>query len=373
MKLVRVLVAALMLTLLLGASPALAAGGHSGHGGNNDGGNHNGGQSQPLNLLMQGVITNAGTQHYQFGGGQVVAGTIGGNPVSTDQIQFELQAIVNGLGASGSGFLSLGNGQVNTQGGGNGHGHGHGRDVGYGTSSSGQGYSFSAQIEISGAISAAVFPLVVNPDGSATNCLTSCSSMIPLFFTGTATIQSGGNEPLQIPIEVESPYWSPFGGPILIVSLDSPTNPYVYLLVNTDTATIGWSGVQLVGQIASGTYGSETVTGAYAQVVNSQEDLVSGNEFDGGSIAFLGMSDSSLNSQGFFVGQTSFTLTGSFNCDALFNLPSQVPCTATGATSGGSFLMNGQGALITGKYSTAWSVPSLFTVTTIVGAVYQQS
>ena len=342
MKLANVVVAGLFCLVLL-AAPAFATSGQNSAGSNK--------HSQPLSLTLQGMIENAGNQHYDFSGGQLVQGSIRGRPLSPTQVRFSLDATVRGLqGVSGGGSITFSTGP----------GH--------------AGAGFDARILITGALPAAVFPITVTSPSTYSNCdpiSQACNSEIPLFFTGVASIQSGGGSgPLQLPIAIESPYWNPFGGPIVITSLDSTTNPTIFLVVSYNSATIGWTGVQLQGGIA-GTFGTEDVSGFYNQVTNSQENLVAGTEFDGGSIVFAGMSDSILNARGGFLGHTAFSLAGSFDCAPEFGLP-EGTCTATGATSDGSFWMIGaQGALISGSYHTVWSVPSLFTQTTVMGAVIQ--
>jgi hypothetical protein len=234
------------------------------------------------------------------------------------------------------------------------------------------GGGFSARIAITGVIPAAIFPITPTSPTSYDNCdpkAQACNSEIPLFFTGIATVQSkGGSGSSQIPIAIESPYWNPFGGPIVITSLDSMTNPSIFLVVSYSSATIYWAGVQLQGGI-SGAFGTGSVSGSYSQSVNSWENLVSGSESDSGSIAFTGMTNPILNAKGGFFGHTTFTLAGKLDCPPEFGLTEET-CIATGATSDGSFWMiGGHGSLISGTYHTVWSVPSLFTMTTVMGAV----
>jgi hypothetical protein len=344
MKIGRTVVVGLFCLVLL-ASPVFATSGQSSAKSSD--------HSQPLSLMLQGMIENAGNQHYEFSGGQLVQGSIDGRALSPTKMEFSFEASVHGLqGVSGGGSIMLPTGRGQ-----------HGED-------------FDARISITSAIPAAVFPITVISTSPPTysSCDPSsqtCNSEIPLLFTGVATIQSdGGSDTLQIPIAIESPYWNPFGGPIVITSLDSTTNPSIFLEVSYNTASIGWAGVQLQGELA-GTFGTEEVSGLYNQVTNSQENLVAGTEFDGGSVSFTGMSDPVLNAYGAFSGHTTFSLAGSFDCASVFGLP-EGTCTATGATSDGSFWMIGaQGAFIVGTYHTIWSVPSLFTQTTVLGAVIQ--
>ena len=351
MKPAKVLVA-VVFCIILSASPALAASSNHGSSGDNN--------SQPLSLSLEGQITNAGNQVYRLSGGHLVHGSVDGNSLSPGEVSLSMEASVQGLRVIGEGTLTLSPGE----------GQG------------GHGGRLNVQISINGAVPAAVFPLVPVSPGVYANCDPTsmpCNSEIPLLFTGIATIfSSAGSDPTQVPIAIESPYWSPFGGPILITSLDSPTPPSIVLVMTYSAATIGWSGVQLQGQITSGTFGTESpITGLYSQSVFSQENLVTGSEFDVGNIMFTAMSDPTLDAQGGFAGHTTFTLAGSFDC-AVPNPTLYFPglpdgtCTATGATSSGSFHMVGDhSAFISGTYNTYWSVPSLFTLTTVVGAVVQ--
>jgi hypothetical protein len=325
----KVVVAALM-CLVLAASPAFVGAAYA-----------NSSQSQVMSLNLAGLITNAGHQHYDFSGGALVAGVVDGtvlDPANT-AVTFSLDAMVHDLGTSGTSSLSL--------------------------TADGGAVSLHAEAHISGEIPAAIFP--INPITLA-NCdptAQACNSEIPVLFTGLATVHLGAGSPLTIPIAIESPYWSPFGGPIVIVSLDSSSNPLISLVVTYNSATIDWTGVQLQGVLA-GTLGGEGVTGFYTQVSNSHEDLLAGSEQDTHTISFVGMSDPVLNAKGTFSGLTSFSLAGHQDCASQFGLP-EGTCTATGATSAGTFQMiGGQGAKITGTYATLWSVPSLFTQTEVV-------
>ena len=396
MKPARFFVAGL-LCLVLFASPAVASSGHVQN-------------SQSLYLPLQGMISNAGNQHYQVSGGKLAPGSaLNGQDVSSDNVRFNLDASVHGpAGASGRGSLEIsaqGNGGHGDQWGNSlaaadgGHG-GHGGQGGHGDHNN--GVVVQIDISITGVIQAAIFPLTMTSPTSYNNCDPAsggCNSEIPLFFTGVATIDShggqdgqgghgghdgvtpnDGDQQTQVPIAIESPYWNPFGGPILIASLDSTTSPSIFLIVHYDRATIDWDGVQLQGALGPGTgsLGTEQITsGFYSQSVNSHEDLVAGSESDSGSIAFAGMSDPSLNANGRFSGQTSFTTAGSFDCatpNPILYFPGlpDGTCTATGATSNGSFHMNGaQDLLISGSYVTGWSTPSLFTATQVIGAVAQ--
>ena len=351
------LVLAGMLCLVLLAMPAFAASGQSR-------------QSQSLSLMLNGQIMNAGSQQYEFGGGNLIQGALNGNPLTSVGVHFDIDASVSGPNsASGRGTLDITSSNGWGANGGNARGQSNG-----GNSNHGKGVNYHLQITITGVVAAAVFPITLDTSTSpptVINCVTSCTSEIPLLFTGLATPESdGGHDSPPIPIAIESPYWNPFGGPILITSLDgtSTAPPTVFLVVTYDRASIDWDGVQL-GGVFSGSLGSETVTGSYGQAVNSQEDLVRGSEFDSGSISFTS-TEPTLNAAGQFFGHTTIPSAGS-PCPPQFELPPGT-CTETGATSSGLFWMNGgHDTFISGTYHTTWSVPSLFTMTTVIGAVSQ--
>lgn len=280
--------------------------------------------STPLGLTMQGVITNAGNQHYVMSGGALVYGEVGGLPISADSISFSLNSQVTGLKTSGSASISA--------------------------------PGFSANIVINGEEAIQTFPI-----GST------ATSEVPFFFTGVAVMHVQGQTPFKLPIAIESAYWNPFGGPIIITSLDSLTSPALLLVVAYNVATIDWTGVQLQGGVF-GTLGATMVSGNYMTVTNSHEDLVNAIEQDSGQIAFFGMSASQLNGHGQLSSTTTFSTDGSISCDVLTGFPGT--CLFTGASSLGAFNMVGQhGLKISGTFGTQWSVPSLSTLTTASATV----
>jgi hypothetical protein len=296
-----------------------------------------------LTLGMGGIITNAGDQHYILSGGLLVAGYVNGQDVSGASVSYNLNAIVSGLSTHGSGSLAV----------------------------SGSGSEdFSANIQINGEVPAGVFPLDLSNLANCDPSSQACNSQIPLLFTGVAIVHMGHGQPFKLPIAIESAYWNPFGGPILIASLDSQTSPAISLVVTYSTATIDWKGVQLQGALG-GMFGSDAVYGSYVTVSNSHEDLVAAVEQDSGQISFAGMSNPLLNVHGTFSSNTTFSLVGSQDCSAATGLPPGT-CTATGASSLGSFQMNGaHGVKVSGSFSTTWSVPSLTTITDVSATVTQ--
>jgi hypothetical protein len=297
--------------------------------------------STPLNLGIGGIITNAGSQIYSFSGG-AASGEVLGNPLNTGaSVNYHFDASVRGLTTSGSGHITI---PASAYSG------GHGAIV--------------VSVQISAEAAAAVFPL----DSSGNNCVTSCTSEIPLVFEGTATISNQGQS-ITAPVTVESPYWNPFGGPIFIATSDGS----LYLVVTYNSASVVWMGVVQQGLI-QGTYGTSVVTGNYQTTSTSYENLVTGTETDAGIMVFAGMSIPSLNVVGGFAGKTTIPsdnpvgTNGSFDCAPYLLLP-EGTCTATGASSAGSFLLFGHGTVIKGSYSSTWSVPSLTTTTVASAAV----
>lgn len=288
-----------------------------------------------INLGMAGIITNAGSQNYVIQSGyHEVAGIVNGVPLSSAQAKYSVEASVVGLTTSGFGSIELRAGSQSLQ----------------------------AQILIVDEIPASVFPLASNGD----SCTIGCNSEVPLMFVGVAAITMSDGTAMTLPIAIESAYWNPFGGPIVISTLEDPANPFLTLIVTYNVATIDWSGVQLQG-VVGGTYGSEGVSGVYGLVSNSHENLVAGNEHDSGQIGFAYMSDPALNAAGTYSGNTKFNLAGSMDCSGVTGLP-EGTCTSTGATSSGVFNMLGAtGLKITGSFTTIWSVPSI-TATTSVSA-----
>lgn len=286
-----------------------------------------------------GVITNAGSQQYSITGGVAVAdGHIFSTLVSTgSSVNFHFSASVVGLSTSGNGELGVSNG--------------HGKSWG-----NLQGVS----IQINDEVPAATFPL-----GSD-----SPTSQIPFFFLGTATVIGQGNHGTSesVPVTIESAYWNPFGGPIVISSLDNGAS--IFLVLNYTAATIQWSGVEVDGALV-GTYGSTPVSGGYTTITNSFENLFAGTEQDSGQISFYGFAIPQLNANGVLRGSTTFTATGGLDCSGSSGLPPGT-CLLTGASSAGSFSMHlNQGGKIDGTYATVWSVPSTFTATSVTATVTQ--
>jgi len=127
--------------------------------------------------------------------------------------------------------------------------------------------------------------------------------------------------------------------------------------------------VQVEGQFG-GTVGQTSVSGDYASLSNSFENLVSGSEQDAGTVTFANTSGPMPDSSGPLLGSTMISLAGSYSCAAPLSALPEGTCLATGATSSGTFFaFGGAGVVVSGAYSTVWSVPSLTTTTTVTGSV----
>jgi hypothetical protein len=319
LKLVKAVTAAVLLSLLFGAAPVLA----DSHHGN-------------LNLSLNGAILDSGTEAYYHQGGQLVSAYILGAPVDPTQsvLKFSLQASVVGLQASGHASFSL-------------MAMGHGAD-----------HTFvNGTAPIDGMVPAEEFPL---------GCTlgVDCLSAIPGVFLGTATVSvvscHGAQEadhcsaPVQLKLHMsfESAFLNPFGGPILMAS----DGGEIFIVATYSQSRVTWTGIQL-GGTASGSLAGSPVSGNFGMLVSATEDLRGGYELDHGSIAFVGMTPTSLDALGTFTGRS--TIPAGTPCPAYLGFPPGT-CQLTGFGSSGVFSMTtASGHSITGKYSTDWTVPAV--------------
>jgi len=283
-------------------------------------------QSQNVSLSLAGGVVSPGIQTYSLRGGQLVAAWILGNPVGPGRsfLSYSLNAVVSGLSVTGTASFDL-----TTH------------------------ISHSPHMEVTGDIAIdAMTPAVFFPPGCTPGV--DCLSEIPALFngTGTVTLSSGGSvTTMSVNMGFESAYLNPFGGPIFFAS----DNGAVLVVANYSQAWIQWTDVQM-GGILSGTVSGASVSGDFGMLVNSSEDLRSGQEFDHGSIAFSGMSNPALNALGSFFGHSTIPTGSSIAC------PGFPPgtCNLTGLQSNGFFSMNtaSDGTML-GQYSTAWTTPAV--------------
>jgi hypothetical protein len=275
----------------------------------------------PLVALGTGIIATKDQQWF-FSGRDLVRATVGGvnaNP-SSSKVNYVLSAEVNGLSADGTFALSLS-----------------------GTDSDRSQISYVVQGAVIGYAPSICFPSYTTAPSS---CQTSDTSGIPAFFE--IMLSSG-----QI-LLVETPIMNVFGGPIVIASPDGS----VLIVATYNKAAVVWSNVQLAGSL-SGTLGSIPVSGLFTQTVKARENFMTGRENESGTISFVHMTPSSLDSAGQFSGQSSTPTTGGIDCSVNLNLPPGT-CILTGLLSHGGFALTGDnGVTVDGKYSIVWPAPSV--------------
>jgi len=317
--------------------------------------------SKTLGITIGGNVQDAGDQKYKISGGSLVSATILGQTLVTaaipattaPTITYNVRAEAVGLTANGvaqyqiTGWTAAGT-QVQAQG----------------------------RAQIVGMLSQSL-PL---------GCTTACTSGIPAFFVGVAvtniTIGASPMQQISSTMLFESPYFNPWGSPIMIVSTDGA----IVVAATYTKATLDWKGTSVSGTL-KGSLGNTAVSGAMTLSSNEHEDFVSGvTTYDNGTMSFANMSPVSLNVQGTYQGTSTIPRPGTFacamvqwlysnpctqDCSAYFGsmgLP-VIPgtCTQTGFQSSGTFSLQGQAnsqggppsTTISGYYATTWSSPAL--------------
>jgi len=286
--------------------------------------------------------------------------------VTAPTLNFNLQAEANGLGATGTAQFQI-----------------------TGTTAGGAQVVVQGQAQIVGGQSQWL------PIG----CTTTCSSGIPVFFVGAAltsiTIGQAPAQQITSTILFESPYFNPWGNPIMIVSTDGA----IVIATTYDKATLDWKGTTVSGTI-QGSIGNSPVQGTMTLSSNEHEDFVSGvTTYDNGTMSFTNMSSRSLNVQGTYKGTSVIPRPGSLAC-AMTQTMTSTPCSAdcsawfgtlglpvipgtctqTGFQSTGQFSLTGQRTsdggtrttTVTGSYSTTWSSPALGFVSIATATVTTQ-
>lgn len=173
-------------------------------------------------------------------------------------------------------------------------------------------------------------------------------------------------------LSIESPYFNPFGGPIVMASPDGA----IVIVATYSQGTILWTGTQLAAPLV-GRLGTTPAAGTLTLTGGELENLVTGTAVDSGTIIFSAMTPASLDSSGFYQG--SDTIPGPvgtspypigppapWDCSPVFMIPGA--CTETGFQSVGQFWGPG----MSGSYSTTWGVPA-FEFSSAVTATVTQS
>jgi hypothetical protein len=282
----------------------------------------------PLALTATGGVVDLGAQTYNVSGGVFVYGYVDGHLVdpATAVLSFSISAQVVGLSTSGTASFSL----AGTA------------DVG-GTNES---VTADGQIQII----------------AEYNATTIGTSELPLFFVGgsntTVTINGGAPSVTTPVFDLESPYFNPWGAPIVIAAEDNST----VIVATYSVGTILWQGTETLGAV-NGTLGGSAVTGSLTIVSQENEDLVAGTAADSGTIALTGMSPASLDVSGTYTGTSTIPTAGEADCSPDLGFPASSPgagvCTQTGFQSSGQATMQNSQFRVTGTYSTVWGVPAL--------------
>ena len=304
-------------------------------------------QHVPLALSMTGGIGAAGDQHYVLAQDGVIAyASIFGKTIKphSSSLDYSLVADVHGLSVSGHANVHL-----------------------VASSLDGQKVVLNGKVVIQGMVPAEVFT----------------SGAIPSAFLGllTGTVTIGrDSETIALPVSLESPFINPFGGPIVLATLDVPSS--IVLVTDYNVAKIQYSNVQLFTLSVTGKLGQSPVTaGSAALTTRSIENLVRGTETETGSIAFTGMTPSLLDSSGHYSGSSIIPSENqclstygfepcTLDCTAYLPLLMGAPsldlsslptglCTITGFISSGSFNSVGAHVVIRGTYTTVWDVPAV--------------
>jgi hypothetical protein len=322
---------------------------------------------QPLSLTMTGGISSVGGQTYILNQhGSATYALVQNQALGTTGTHLDYSLFANVHGGSVSGQA----------------------DIRLSGTSGGQQVRLQGRVTIQGMV-----PIEPFSDGSS----------IPSAFIGTfaGTLSVGGTvSSVSLQVSLESPFINPFGGPVVVASSDGSS---LVLVSGYQSAKIIYSNVQVFTLTVTGTVGTTPVSAGTATLTTwAVEDLGAGTETEVGSIAFMGMTPSFLDSKGFYFGKS--VIPGPANClttygfapctvdctsglNILLGLPSldltKLPgglCTVTGFVSSGHFFTQGQGVRISGDYSTVWDIPAVsFGVTipppvggsTITGTVSQ--
>jgi hypothetical protein len=278
--------------------------------------------SPTLSTTVIGGVSNLGTQVYNVKGGQTAFAMIAGQMInaSTADLKYHLMVTQNGLTTKGYATLRFS-----------------------GMTTGGDNVSVSGTFDVNSIVPAAELPL---------GCSTNCQSALPFFFLGTSSnVQmtvAGFTQTVPETMQIESPYFNPWGAPIVLASTDNS----IVIAATYTKGSIMWTGTK-VGGAMSGTLGTTQTSGMFNMTSNESENLVTGKSIDSGTISFSSMTPSSLNAKGHYVGTSTIPTTGTYDCSASTGVPGT--CTETGFQSIGRFTMGG----ISGNYNTAWGVPAL--------------
>jgi hypothetical protein len=282
---------------------------------------------QPLNLTIPlGGVTNLGSQVYTVSGGTVAYAEVLGQTVDPGaMLQYNLVATQTGLTTKGFASVTL----TGTTG--------------------GVPITMKGTFNIEGSVPGAVIG----------------NSEVPFYFvTGTSNVQvtiAGHTQTIPESINIENPYFNPFGAPIVIGSNDG----YIGIVATYNQGNILWIGSQVTGPLV-GTLGSSTpVSGTLSLTSGEFENLVTGTAQDAGTMSFTGMTPSSLDASGFYTGTSTIPPPGPNSDCSSYTTGIEGTCTITGFQSSGTF----SAGPISGSYSSTWGAPAVSFTTSITATV----
>jgi hypothetical protein len=285
---------------------------------------------QTLNMTIpSGGVTNLGNQIYSVNGGTVGYAEVLGQALDPGAtLQYNLAAYQNGLTTRGYASISL------------------------------TGTTGGVPITMTG-----TFSVVGNVPGAQIG-----NSEVPFYFvTGTSNVQvsiAGQSQTIPESINIENPYFNPFGAPIVIGSNDG----YIGIVATYNQGNILWMGSQVTGPLV-GTLGSTSVSGTMSLNGGEFENLVTGTAMDAGTMTWSGMTPSSLNVQGYYTGKSTIPPPGPNSDCSSYTTGIPGTCTITGFQSNGTF----RAQSINGSYSTTWGAPAVSFTTSITATVSQNS
>jgi hypothetical protein len=298
-------------------------------------------QPNQLNLTFTGSIDGLGPQAYAQSGGTLLFASVLGEPINSSTAVFteSSSASMSGLATGGSATFSLSGVMLN-----------------------GSSFSIGGPIGIDDAIPAEVFPLGCW-NGIMLPLPASCTSQVPAFYIGGGTLNVTVTSSWQVSeeMDLESAFLNPYGGPIVWGSIDPNTGfpdagSNVLLVFTYEAAAIDWQDVQTGGSI-NGTLGTAPVSGSFNQTTSAHEDLFAGTETENGTLAWTGMTPSSLDASGAFSGSSTIPTDNEIDCSDMIGIPGT--CAETGFSSQGQYTLAPGQSLITGTYNLTWAVPAL--------------
>lgn len=273
-----------------------------------------------LNANFAGGVVDAGNQRYKVEGGTVVLASFLGDALDPGDVEFEYSLLAKVSGSSVSGHASF---ELKSEG-------------------DESELKVKGKVDINGAIGVAVG-----------------SSQIPFYFSGTGTLTVEQDETEQeFPVQMlfESPYWNPFGNPILITTYDSS----LVIVTTYSRGTIDWSYV-VTGAFVFGQLGEQPFSGTFMQIAKAHEDLVAGTERDSGTITLEGLPGTGPIS-GDYRGESVIPAGGTpggLGCEAFPAELQTLVCTSTALNSAGEFKLKGDGLKLSGEYVTTWGEPAI--------------